>query len=100
MKTTVTPPPDSNCAAALRAVLPDAATASVISDIGSRSSSSTRKFFHAVRVFVSSIVDNSAFQDVSVRRQVLIIFTSNGPLIYRWDTNNDVRDELARSPRK
>ena len=101
MKTTVIPPSDSNCATALKSevVLPNAARAPAFSDNGPRLSSSARKLFRAVRVFLSSIADSSAFQEISANRQVVIIFTSNGPLIYRWEPNKDVRKEPDRSPR-
>jgi hypothetical protein len=92
MKTTVIPTPNSNSVAALRceAVLPDAATALIISDSRPHSSSGARKLFRALRGFLSSVVDSSAFQDISVKQQVEIIFTSNGPLIYRCEPTKKV----------
>jgi hypothetical protein len=47
-----------------------------------------RSFLRAVRAFLSRPVDGFAFQAVSLGQQVSIIFTSNGPLIYRWELNN------------
>src|ERR1700674_1047359 len=44
-------------------------------------------FFRAVRVFLSGLVDSSAFHEVSLGREVSIDFTSNGPLIHRWEAN-------------
>jgi NAD(P)-dependent dehydrogenase (short-subunit alcohol dehydrogenase family) len=41
----------------------------------------------AVRVFLSGLVDSSAFHEVSLVREVSIDFTSNGPLIHRWEAN-------------
>ncbi len=32
-------------------------------------------------------MDTSAFQEVSLGREASIIFTSYGPLIYRWNGN-------------
>jgi hypothetical protein len=32
-------------------------------------------------------------------REISVIFTSNGPLVYRLETNNDVQNEPARSSR-
>jgi hypothetical protein len=92
MKTTVIPTPNSNSVATLRceAILPDAATALVVSENGPSSISGTRKLFRALRAFLSSIGDSSAFQDISVKQQVEIIFTSNGPLIYRCEPTKKV----------
>jgi hypothetical protein len=95
MKTVISSP-NLICAVALKADPPDAATAPVVSNSG-LSRTGAHKFFRAVRVFVSSIVDSSAFQDVSVHQQVAIIFTSNGPLIYRYEPNKDVLNRPARS---
>ncbi len=55
---------------------------------GHRPGRSVDSFFGAVRVFLSGLVDSSAFQEVSLGREVSIVFTSNGPLIYRWEANN------------
>jgi hypothetical protein len=101
MKTTAIPTPNSNCAAALRceAVLPDAPTTIIISDSRPHSGSGARKLFRALRVFLSGVVDGSAFQDISVKQQVEIIFTSNGPLIYRCEPNKNVRKDPARPSR-
>jgi hypothetical protein len=97
MKTVVSSPNSIN-AAALRAVPPDTASAPVVSEKG-LSSNDARKFFRSVREFLSSIVDSSAFQDASVHHEVSIIFTSNGPLIYRCDTHKDVQNRPAHSSR-
>jgi hypothetical protein len=48
-------------------------------------------FFVAVRSFVSGLVDDSAYQHVSLGREISVIFTSNGPLVYRPARNNDVQ---------
>jgi hypothetical protein len=48
----------------------------------------TDSFIRAVRVFLSGPVGSSAFQEVSLGREVSVVFTSNGPLIYRWEGNN------------
>jgi hypothetical protein len=55
----------------------------------------TRSFFRAIRAFLSGSVDDLAFQDVSLHRQVSIIYTPNGPLIYRWEQNSGERREAA-----
>jgi hypothetical protein len=67
------------------AVPPCGAAPSIILDEGPRLSRSAHGFFRAVRVFLSGLVDRSAFQEVSLGREVSIIFTSSGPLIYRQE---------------
>jgi hypothetical protein len=56
-------------------------------------------FFVAVRAFVSDLIDDSAYQQVSLGREVFVIFTSNGPLVYRAERNNDVQNKPAGSLR-
>jgi hypothetical protein len=56
-------------------------------------------FFVAVRAFVSGLIDDSAYQHVSLGREISVVFTSNGPLVYRAERNNDVQNEPARSSR-
>ena len=58
-----------------------------------------RSFLANLRTFLFGLVDRSAFQDVSLGREISVVFTSNGPLVYRRQTNNDVRNEPARSLR-
>jgi hypothetical protein len=52
-------------------------------------------FLRAVRVFLSGAVNCSAFQEVSLGREVSLVFTSNGPLIYRWEANHGEQRETA-----
>jgi hypothetical protein len=56
-------------------------------------------FFVAVRSFVSGLVDDSAYQHVSLGREISVIFTPNGPLVYRAESNNDVQNKPAGSSR-
>jgi hypothetical protein len=70
------------------AVPPCGAASSAILDKGHRPSRNVYSLIRAVRVFLSGLVDRSAFQEVSLGREVSILFTSNGPLIYRWKANN------------
>ncbi len=65
------------------AVPPRGAAASIISDEGDRLIRSAHNFFRTVQVFLSRSIDSSPFQEVSLGREVSIIFTSNGSLIYR-----------------
>lgn len=72
------------------AVTPRGAAASLILDEGHRHSG-LHRFFRAVRVSLSGPIDSSAFQEVSLGREVSIIFTSSGPLIYRSEKVNNRR---------
>ncbi len=60
----------------------------IILDEGNRLSRNARRFYSAVRVFLSHLVDSSAFEEISSGREVSVIFTANGPLIYRWESKN------------
>jgi hypothetical protein len=68
-------------------------------DEGNLPSRSTYRFFRAVRLFLSRLVDSSAFHQVSLGREISIVFTVNGPLVYRPETNSDARNKPARSSR-
>jgi hypothetical protein len=87
MKTISIPPPAPICTSAFRSdTIPPCGTApSVILDEGYRLSRSAPSFFRAVRVFLFGLIDSSAFHNDSLGREVSIIFTSSGPLIYRWE---------------
>jgi hypothetical protein len=65
------------------------AALSVILDEGYRLSCSAHSFFRAVRTFLSGLIDSSAFDNDSLGREVSVVFTSNGALIYRWESNNE-----------
>ena len=82
------PLPAPICASAFRSdtTPPRQAAPSVILDEGYRLSRNAHSFFCAVRVFLSGLIDSSAFHNDSLGREVSIIFTSNGPLIYRWES--------------
>jgi hypothetical protein len=66
------------------AVPPCGAAPSIFLDEGHRLRRTAHRFFRAVRAFLSGPIDTSAFQEVSLGREVSNVFTSNGPLIYRW----------------
>jgi hypothetical protein len=74
--------------------------ASVVAEEESGAQRNWSSFFVALRVLVSRLIDDSAYRDVSVGREISVIFTLNGPLIYRHKTSNDVRNESTRSLRK
>ena len=77
------------------AVRPCHAAPSITLDRGHRPSRTPRSFLRAARVFLSGLVDNSPFQEVSLRREASILFTCNGPLVYRWEADNGDRSESA-----
>ena len=91
MKTISSPRPAPICMSAFRSdiLLPCRAAPSVILDEGYRLSRSAHSFFRAVRVFLSGLIDSSAFHNDSLGREVSVVFTSTGPLIYRWESNNE-----------
>ena len=44
-------------------------------------------FSVAIRTLASRLIDDSAYRDVSLGREISVTFTSNGPLVYRPETN-------------
>jgi hypothetical protein len=70
------------------------AAPSLTLDQENRLSRTPHSFLRAARVFLLGLVDNSPFQEVSLRREASILFTSNGPLVYRWDA--DATNRKAR----
>jgi len=52
----------------------------------------------ALRTFVCRLVDDSAFREISLGREISVIFTLNGPLIYRHNANSAVDLGSALSP--
>jgi hypothetical protein len=70
-------------------ILPCWAAPSVILDEGYRLSRIAHSFFRAVRVFLAGLIDSSAFHNNSLGREASVVSTSNGPLIYRWESNNE-----------
>jgi len=47
------------------------------------------KVFGTIRAFYSQWLDASPYHHVSLGREVSIVLTSNGPLVYRWESNNN-----------
>jgi hypothetical protein len=84
----------SICTSAFKsgALPPCGAASSTILEQGHRPSpsGSAGSFFHAVRLLLSGLVESSAFHEASLGREVSIVFASNGPLIYRWETNKEL----------
>ena len=75
------------------AVPPCHAAPPVTLDQGHRLSRTPRSFLRAARVFLSGLLDSSPFQEVSLRREASILFTCNGPLVYRWEADNGDKPE-------
>jgi hypothetical protein len=57
------------------------------------------KFLAAFRAFIRRLIDDSAYHEVSLRRETSVIFTANGPLIYQPGANDQVQNRPARSSR-
>jgi hypothetical protein len=74
--------------------------ASIICEVEGRGDRSKGNFFITIRAFVCSLVDDSAYREISLGRETSIIFTVNGPLIYQPRANEDVQNGPARSSRK
>src|SRR5260370_5994473 len=81
------------------ALLLPASAVSAIPDKETCTQRNWSSFFVAVRAFVSGLIDDSAYQQVSLGREISVVFTSNGPLVYRAEGNNDVQNKPARSSR-
>ncbi|HET9374934.1 MAG TPA: hypothetical protein VFO40_08170 [Chthoniobacterales bacterium] len=81
------------------AVLFPSSAISVITEEEGRTHRNWSSFFAALRAFVSRLVDDSAYRGVCLGREISVIFTSNGPLVYRLEMKNDVQNEPARSSR-
>jgi hypothetical protein len=81
------------------AQLRSAATSANLDEAGRRHYR-RQSFFCPVRAFLSSLVDDSAFEDVSLDREIGVIFTSNGPLIYRHETNRPANGRSAPLPNR
>jgi hypothetical protein len=64
---------------------PCGAAPSIILDVVHRLSRSAHSFFRSIRIFLSDSIDSSPFQEVSLGREASIIFSSNTPLVYRWE---------------
>jgi hypothetical protein len=81
-------PPAPVCTSASRSdtIPPRRAAPSVILDEGYGLSRSAQSFFRTARSLLFGLIDSSAFHNDSLGREVSIIFTPNGPLIYRWES--------------
>jgi hypothetical protein len=86
MKPALIPPPNSICTSTVRSDVlpPEGAPPSIRHWVGGRGD----RFFRGVRLLFSGLLDNSAFQEVSLAREVSVVFTTNAPLVYRCRANN------------
>jgi hypothetical protein len=50
--------------------------------------------FQRIRVVLSGLTDNSAYQHVSLGREISTVFTAQGPLIYRCQSDH-ARDSAS-----
>ena len=90
MNPALIPPPDSICTSTVRsdALPPEGSAPSIALADRHRVRRPTDRFFRGVRFLFSGLLDNSAFQEVSLGREVSVIFTTNAPLVYRCRANN------------
>ena len=90
MNPALIPPPDSICTSTVRsdALPPEGSGPSITLADRRRVGRHTDRFFRGVRFLFSSLLDNSAFQEVSLGREVSVIFTTNAPLVYRCRADN------------
>jgi Protein of unknown function (DUF1232) len=86
MKPALIPPPNSICTSTVRSDIlpPEGAPSSIRHWVGARGD----RFFRGVRLLFSDLLDNSAFQEVSLAREVSVVFTTNAPLVYRCQAAN------------
>jgi hypothetical protein len=55
---------------------------------GANNSSHRGGVFGTLRGLTSSLVDSAPFRQVSLNRELSIVWTSNGPLVYQSKSNN------------
>jgi hypothetical protein len=86
MKPALIPPPNSICTSTVRSDIlpPEGAPPSIRHWVGGRGD----RFLRGVRLLFSGLLDNSAFQEVSLAREVSVVFTTNAPLVYRCQAAN------------
>jgi Protein of unknown function (DUF1232) len=86
MKSALIPPPNPIRTSPGRsdALPPEGAPPSIRRWAGHRAD----RFFRGVRFLFSGLLDNSAFQEVSLGREVSVVFTTNAPLVYRCPADN------------
>jgi hypothetical protein len=86
MKSALIPPPNSTCTSTIRSDVfpPEDAAPSIRHWVGRRAD----RFFRGVRFLFSGLLDNSAFQEVSLGREVSVVFATNAPLVYRCRADN------------
>ena len=59
---------------------------------GANNSSNHRGgLFGTLRGLTSSLVDSAPFRQVSLNRELSIVWTSTGPLVYQWKSNSRER---------
>jgi hypothetical protein len=86
MKPALIPPPNSICTSTARSDAHPPADAALSSR--HRADRNANRFFRGVRFIFSGLLDNSAFQEVSLGQEVSVVFPMNGPLVYRCRADN------------
>jgi hypothetical protein len=58
-------------------------------------------FFRSLRAVLSGVLDSSAYDQISLGREVSVAFTSQGPVVYRYGRNSAVDSVSAtREPNR
>jgi hypothetical protein len=52
-------------------------------------------FFRSLRAAISGMLDSSAYDQISLGREVSVAFTSQGPVIYRYGRNSAVAADVT-----
>jgi hypothetical protein len=86
MKPALIPPPNSICTSTVRSDVlpPEGAPPSIRHWLDRRADRCVR----GVRSLFSGFLDNSAFQEVSLGREVSVVFATSAPLVYRCRADN------------
>ena len=55
-------------------------------------------FFRSLRAVLSGMLDSSAYDQISLGREVSVAFTSQGPVVYRYGRNSAI-DSVSAMPK-
>jgi hypothetical protein len=81
------------------AVLLPSSPVAAVAEEESRTRRNWSSFFVAFRAFLSGLIDDSAYRDVSFGGEISVVFTSNGPLVYRLEPKNLFQNRPTGSSR-
>jgi len=52
-------------------------------------------FFRSLRAVISGVLDSSGYEQISLGREVSVVFTSQGPVVYKYGRNSTVDASAA-----